>query len=240
MNDETASRLLDLNRRFYQTFANQFSQTRHRLQPGVKRVLQTVEMEGRILDLGCGNGELGRELARRGFRGYYVGADSAPGFLSVAEKNIPEDLQACLLQADLASPDWDKILPFASFEFIMAFAVLHHLPGEKLRRQVLEKVSALLVSGGCFVHSEWQFLNSPRLTNRIQAWEKIGLSASEVDGGDYLLDWRRGGYGLRYVHSFTPGELETLAEETGFRIVDAFYADGESGDLGLYQVWQHA
>jgi tRNA (uracil-5-)-methyltransferase TRM9 len=238
MDAETASRLLDLNRRFYQTFANQFSQTRQRLQPGVKRVLQTIDIEGRILDLGCGNGELGRELARRSFRGHYVGLDSGADLLSVAQKNIPEDLHASLLQADLASPDWDKMLAPASFDIILAFAVLHHLPGEQLRQQVLDKIGALLVSEGRFVHSEWQFLNSPRLSARIQPWEKIGLSSIEVDAGDYLLDWRRGGYGLRYVHHFTLDELESLAQKTGFKIVDTFYADGETGDLGLYQIWK--
>lgn len=238
MNAETASRLLALNRRFYQTFANQFSQTRQRLQPGVKRVLQTIDMEDRIVDLGCGNGELGRELARRGFRGHYVGVDSAAELLSVARKSIPEELHAILIQADLASPDWDKKLPLSSFDMIMAFALLHHLPGEALRRQILDKIGALLVTQGHFVHSEWQFLNSPRLRARIQSWEKIGFSAAEVDAGDYLLDWRRGGYGLRYVHYFTLDELETLAQKTGFKIVDTFYADGETGDLGLYQVWK--
>jgi tRNA (uracil-5-)-methyltransferase TRM9 len=240
MDAETASRLLDLNRRFYQTFANQFSQTRQRLQPGVKRVLQAVDTEGRILDLGCGNGELGRELARRGFQGHYVGVDSGADLLSVAQKNIPEDLHAALLQADLASPDWDRMLPLTSFDIIMAFAVLHHLPGEGLRQQVLDKIGALLISEGRFIHSEWQFLNSPRLSARIQPWEKIGLSSTDVDAGDYLLDWRRGGYGLRYVHHFTLNELETLAQKTGFKIVDTFYADGETGDLGLYQVWKCA
>lgn len=238
MNAETVSRLLDLNHRFYQTFADQFSQTRQRLQPGVKQVLQTIGTGGRILDLGCGNGELGRELARRGFRGHYVGLDSGADLLSVAQENIPEELHASLLEADLASPDWDKTLPVASFDLIMAFAVLHHLPGEELRRQALDKVGALLVSEGRFVHSEWQFLNSPRLKARIQPWEKIGLSTTEVDAGDYLLDWRRGGYGLRYVHHFTLDELESLAQKTGFRILDMFYADGETGDLGLYQVWK--
>ncbi|HNT25279.1 MAG TPA: hypothetical protein PKM21_12980, partial [Anaerolineales bacterium] len=55
--------------------------------------------------------------------------------------------------------------------------------------------------------------------------------------GDYLLDWRQGGRGLRYVHAFGPAELARLAEQTGFVSLESFYSDGEGGRLGLYQVW---
>lgn len=238
MDAATISHLLDLNRRFYQSFANQFAITRGRIQPGVRQILKTLERSARILDLGCGNGQLLRELVREGFRGQYVGMDSSAELLVHARKNIPEGINATLMQADLASPDWDKSLPEPQFDVILAFASLHHLPGAQLRRLVLYKVRARIDPRGRFIHSEWQFLSSPRLRNRIQAWEKVGLSEADVDPGDYLLDWRRGGYGLRYVHHFTEEELKSLAEETGFRIVETFYSDGETGNLGLYQVWK--
>ena len=106
-----------------------------------------------------------------------------------------------------------------------------------LRLQVLRKVRSLLAPEGRFIHSEWQFLNSPRLKNRIQPWEAIGLSESDVDPGDYLLDWRHGGQGLRYVHHFSEDELEQLAESVGFKVIQSFLSDGENNRLGLYQVW---
>ncbi|MFN8461172.1 MAG: hypothetical protein U0X93_05310 [Anaerolineales bacterium] len=65
-----------------------------------------------------------------------------------------------------------------------------------------------------------------------------GVEASEVDEGDYLLDWRSGGEGLRYVHHFTEAELGKLASASGFRVVESFSSDGETGNLGLYQVWK--
>ena len=125
-----------------------------------------------------------------------------------------------------------------TFDTILAFAVLHHLPGPKLHRQVLNKIRRLLAPGSKFIHSNWQFLKSERLRGRVQPWEKIGLSAEQVNPGDYLLDWRHGGYGLRYVHFFSPHELHALALETGFRVVETFSSDGEEGNLGLYQAWE--
>ena len=89
-----------------------------------------------------------------------------------------------------------------------------------------------------FIHSNWQFLNSPRLKARIQPWESIGLQGSDVDVNDYLLDWKRGGNGLRYVHHFDESELAELAKASGFEIVDTFYSDGENKRLSLYQIWK--
>ena len=79
---------------------------------------------------------------------------------------------------------------------------------------------------------------SPRLQARVVPWEAIGLSQEEVEPGDYLLDWRRGGIGLRYVHHFNEEELQNLATKAGYQIVETFYSDGEGGRLGLYQVWE--
>jgi hypothetical protein len=88
-----------------------------------------------------------------------------------------------------------------------------------------------------FIHSNWQFLNSEKLKSRIKPWDAAEIQASNVDAGDSLLDWRSGGDGLRYVHHFSESELSSLAAAGGFVIKDQFYADGESGNLSLYQIW---
>ncbi len=249
MNEKTANHLLDLNQQFYQTFALQFSATRQRLQPGVQQVLEWILKTNRILDLGCGNGELARELARQSHQGLYIGLDFSSELLKHARLLTPPSSSTeegptgnqRFLQADLAESDWEEAVTEITdtpFDIILAFAALHHLPGEFLRRKVLNKVHDLLANQGQFIHSEWQFLNSPRLISRIQPWSEVGLSAADVDSGDYLLDWRRGGTGLRYVHHFTEEELQNLAAETDFQVVESFYSDGTGGKLGLYQVWK--
>ena len=250
MNQPTVQHLLDINKRFYQTFALQFSQTRQRLQPGVTRLLKRLNPQSRLLDLGCGNGEVWRALFQNGFQGQYYGLDFSPEFLEIARSIIPQGAsdelqspaglphpQAVFLYADLSSDNWDIAFPEARFDTVLAFAVLHHLPGKALRCQILRKINHLLVPGGHFIHSEWQFLNSRRLRSRLQPWEAAGLSPEQVDPGDYLIDWRHGGFGLRYVHAFEEEELRQMAEETGFSIEEIFSSDGEGGKLGLYQIW---
>jgi tRNA (uracil-5-)-methyltransferase TRM9 len=234
---EIARRMIALNLQFYQTFALQFSATRQRLQPGVQQALQNIPPVSDILDLGCGNGELAHWLRRRGHSGWYVGLDFSPELLDLArQKN--EASRCVLMQRDLSAPGWEQGLPQQRYDLILAFAVLHHLPSRTLHRQVLTAVCSRLAPQGVFIHSEWQFLNSERLRSRIQPWQAAGLNEDEVEPGDYLLDWRQGGLGLRYVHHFSPEELAELADTTGFRIEESFFSDGEGSRLGLYQFWR--
>ena len=241
MDARTAARLIELNKDFYTRFGNSFSATRHRIQPGVRRVLQKLKGDESILDLGCGNGELARELAKRGHRGSYLGVDFSLPLLRDAEPQ-PEGFSARFMQADLTERSVNSIQSSVTdrWSLITAFAVLHHIPSTELRLNILRSVRELIEYDGRFIHSNWQFLNSEKLKARVQPWESAGISESDVDSGDYLLDWREGGVGLRYVHHFDEEELSKLAEATGFQISDAFYSDGDGGRLGLYQVWEPA
>ncbi|MCC6500790.1 MAG: class I SAM-dependent methyltransferase [Anaerolineales bacterium] len=247
MDSATAARLIQLNHDFYTRFGDAFSATRHRIQPGVRRVLDSLKGNESILDLGCGNGELARELARRRHRGTYLGADFSLPLLREAESQ-PEGFSAQFVEADLTklSVISNQLSVTDHWPLITAFAVLHHIPSRELRLGLLREVRKLLKADGRFILSNWQFLNSEKLKARIQPWEgaagsKSGLkrvAESEVDAGDYLLDWRSGGEGLRYVHHFSEPELAELAEAAGFRVAETFSSDGETGDLGLYQVWK--
>ena len=246
MNPGTAACLIGINREFYTRFGDLFSATRHRLQPGVRRVLERLRGDESILDLGCGNGELARELAKHGQRGPYLGVDFSLPLLQDAESQ-PEGFSARFIEADLTqlSTISDAQHAFGShlsvpggWSVVTAFAVLHHIPSTELRLNLLRVVHGLLKEDGLFIHSNWQFLNSEKLKARIQPWEAAAVLASEVDAGDYLLDWRSGGNGLRYVHHFNEQELAELASASGFRVADTYYSDGEGNRLGLYQVWK--
>jgi tRNA (uracil-5-)-methyltransferase TRM9 len=238
MDSGTRKRLLKINREFYTRFGDSFSATRHRLQPGVWRVLEGLAAEDSILDLGCGNGELARELAKRGHQGKYLGVDFSLPLLRDAELQ-PQGFAAKFKEVDLANlPAFsDHLTTQDGWSVITAFAVLHHIPSHDLRLDILRIVNRLLKKGGRFIHSNWQFLNSEKLKARIQPWQSVNVSASDVDPGDYLLDWRSGGQGLRYVHHCDQEELDDLARASHFQIVDTFYSDGDTGNLGLYQIW---
>ncbi|HSQ38930.1 MAG TPA: class I SAM-dependent methyltransferase [Anaerolineales bacterium] len=239
MNSAVAARLIELNREFYTRFGDSFSATRHRIQPGVRCVLVMLGGDEDILDLGCGNGWFARELAERGHRGAYLGVDFSLPLLRDAE-SYAGGFSAKFMQADLTklSAFSGQLSAAGHWSLITAFATLHHIPSREIRIGVLKTVRQLLKPNGLFIHSNWQFMNSEKLKARIQPWDVAAIDGSEVDAGDYLLDWRNGGKGLRYVHHFDEAELSELAQATGFQVKDVFYSDGETGDLGLYQIWE--
>jgi SAM-dependent methyltransferase len=243
MRDQVSAHLRRINSEFYQTFAESFADTRGRLQPGILKVLEKLPGDADVLDLGCGHGQIARWRLERDDSGLTFGVDSSLSLLALTADLVVNG-QIEFAQVDLAEPGWaDRVLqrlesiPEAGFDWIYAFAVMHHLPGQGTRREFVHQSVKLLETGGRMAVSNWNFMASQRLRERILPWETIGLEGNEVDQGDYLLDWRRDGHGIRYVHHFTDPELAELAEQAGLMVLDRFYSDGETGDLGMYQVW---
>jgi len=232
------AQIRELNQRFYTSFAQDFSDTRQRIQPGVASILDQVGPEASVLDLGCGNGSAAAGLAARGHSGEYAGLDASAELVAIAGESSCHP-RARFLAADLCEPDWDAALQ-GPFEHIFCFAVLHHIPGENLRARVVKRAAALLQDGGSMWVSVWNFMASERLKARILPWSAIDIEEREVESGDTLLDWRRGGSGIRYVHHFSEDELAALAASAGLQAAGTIYSDGENGRLGLYQCWQHS
>jgi tRNA (uracil-5-)-methyltransferase TRM9 len=236
MNSVTAERLLTINREFYDRFGDQFSATRQRLQPGVRKILEAIQADVSVLDLGCGNGHFLRELFERGHQAPLLGVDFSLPLLRDAESTPGVFFR----EVDLSqwTVDSGKWAVDGGWDVITMFATLHHIPSTEIRLDILRTVRKLMKPGGKFILSNWQFLNSAKLKSRIQSWDKVGINESDLDEGDYLLDWRSGGDGLRYAHHFSAEELLGLADQAEMRVTDSFLSDGDGGNLGLYQVWE--
>ncbi len=238
MHAAVAERLLQVNREFYQAFARPFAETRRRLQPGAAELVRGLPPDACVLDLGCGSGEVPRALARRLHRGAYLGIDDCDSLLD--EARACGLRQATFLLADLAAPGWPE-QTHPPYDYALALAVLHHLPGESRRGRVRRV-------GAVFADSRRACSRSPSGSSRpvsgcgdgSSRGRRSASTAAQVDPGDFLLDWRHGGRGLRYVHAFDDAELAALAGQAGFRPVRTFLSDGQGGRLGRYEVWTPA
>jgi SAM-dependent methyltransferase len=236
MRRQVAQRLVRLNQEFYQTFAAEFAASRASLQPGIRRVLAALGDCESILDLGCGDGRVAQALAGLGWAGEYVGVDLSAAMLERARARDLRPIRAVFAQADLADRAWAACLSRRGFDAVLMFAVLHHLPGARRRARLVRQMAGLLGPGGRAAISTWQFLGNERLRRKIAPWSRIGLDEADVGPADYLLDWKRGGEGLRYACALGEAEVRRLAEAAGLRVEGAYRADGQTGELSLYVV----
>jgi len=238
MKPSIARQLIGINRSFYNDFAKSWTTSRVAIHPGIVRSLSNLASLGHILDLGCGDGRVGRwaqdqieQLAPKS----YLGADFSEGLLSHAKQKGMDFSFVC---TDLCEAGWSsEIIKYRrSFDSIVCFSALHHIPGANRRLEFIKEARNLLHETGSLILSVWQLSHVPRLQKKIVPWTTLNLTPNELEANDLLVDWKMGGEGLRYVHEFTEDELRDLLSKAGLHVLDCFRSDGQTGDMGLYVV----
>ena len=236
MNQKTTNQLLRINQTFYEALAQPFADSRSTRQPGLQRVVACINGARSLLDVGCGNGRLAHALDEAGLSMRYTGIDASETLLAIAIQSAAAltTVQTTFLLLDISKDNWETSLPQPTYDAIALLAVLHHIPGWDHRVALLRTLRDLLSADGFLVVSTWQFLNEERLRRKIMPWAQVGLDDSDLEPGDYLLDWHRGGSGLRYCHLVDEAELRALAGAAGLAVADLFYADGADQNLNLF------
>lgn len=234
MNDETVEKLLKLNQDFYTRFATSFADSRATPQPGFRRLLTHLPTStDLVLDIGCGNGRFGQFLRTEQVAFEYTGIDFTSEFLLLAG----EELHGSFLERDISRLGFLKGL--GKFDLIICLATMQHVPSRSKRIGLLAEMKQHLTDHGLVFLANWQFLDSTRQRRKISDWTLVNLSEADVEAGDYLLTWQRGGSGLRYVCAIDAEETDYLATHAGLREIAQFRSDGREGNLNLYTVLAH-
>jgi SAM-dependent methyltransferase len=238
VDENTVEKLLALNRAFYADFAQAFADSRSPTDPTLSSILPYIPVRARVLDVGCGSGRLALLLDRERPGATYVGIDAVPELIEVAraQASALNNIAPQFHVADIARPDWSLVIGSLIIDTVVCLATLHHIPSFKLRACALREMAGLLAPRGRVLLSTWQFLDSDRLRRKIVDWAEVGISEGALEPGDYLLDWKRGGRGLRYCHLVGETELRQLAAESGLSVRSTFRAGGREGNLSLFAV----
>lgn len=237
MTPQVAGRLVALNHAFYERFSAEFAQSRARPWPGFARLADALpEPCPRFLDVGCGEGRLGRFLLDQERVGAVVGVDFSAALLAWGARVAETPMT--FAQRNLTEPGCLDGL--GQFDGMACVATLQHIPGHSARIRLLREMAQALAPRGRLVLVNWQFTDSLRQRRKVLPWSEAGLDASQVEASDYLLAWRRGGQGMRYVALIDAEATQQLADSAELRILDQFRADGHEGNLNLYTVLTHA
>jgi tRNA (uracil-5-)-methyltransferase TRM9 len=234
MDEATIQRLNAINRAFYETTAAEFDATRGQSWPGWDRILPSLKTPLSVLDIGCGNGRFGLFL-REHLKGpiHYTGLDNNPALLEAARQALASqnEMTASLHLYDLLNDP----LPDDTFDLVVLFGVLHHIPGRTTRERILRDLAARVAPDGILAVAAWCFYEFPRFRERIVPWP----DDITVEAHDYLLDWRRGERAYRYCHYVDENEYAALMAVTGLKILETYRADGFTGTVNSYTLLKY-
>ena len=107
----------------------------------------------RILDLGCGDGILGRALIDQYAESCGIFVDFSEYMLDAAKAKSP--IGRCeFVLADYGNPNWvAAVKKFSPFDIVVSGFSIHHQPDER-KQQVYHEIFGLLAPGGMFLNLE--------------------------------------------------------------------------------------
>jgi tRNA (cmo5U34)-methyltransferase len=149
------------------------------------------ERVGRVLDLGCGDGEVvGRVLAARP-DAQAVAADFSAEMLRRVRERFVEALNVRIVEHDLDAPlpgDW------GTFDVVVSAFAIHHVVDER-KRALYAEVYDRLAPGGVFLNLEHVASATPELHEAFLA--TLGTALEDDDPSNQLapvelqLEWLR-------------------------------------------------
>ncbi|MGK7946688.1 MAG: class I SAM-dependent methyltransferase [Microcystaceae cyanobacterium] len=129
----------------------------------ILRLIKLTQLQvNSFLDLGCGNGILGKAIYHLfpQAKGYFV--DLSDTMIEAAKDNIESDFpQSHFIISDLGQPDWFKSLEqVEKFDVILSGFAIHHQPDTR-KTEIYQEIYQLLNKGGIFLNLEHIASESP-------------------------------------------------------------------------------
>jgi ubiquinone/menaquinone biosynthesis C-methylase UbiE len=198
----------------------------------VLRIARGVAPEAQaVLDLGCGDGILGRMLLSAYPRARCVFLDFSPPMLDLARKALAKDgleARAQLVSGDLGGDAWaDPLNDSRPFDLVVSGFSIHHQLDEQKRR-IYGRVFELLKPGGVFLNlehvastSSWAHgLFEELMVDSLHAHQvRMGLKMSKEE---VAQKWRRRPDNSANILGGLDDQCAWL-RELGFVDVDCFF-----------------
>ncbi len=245
MLETSEEKLLKLNKTYYDTAGEFWNQDPNYAWGGWyllrSHILDLIERKGdtiTVLDIGAGNGRwyhfLKREFPRVTW--IYTAIDSS----DFGRSGYMDSDCVTFLHADIFSESWVQ----NTFDLVVAFGLLHHIPGKRLQLKFLKQFVDSIGIGGLGVFTTWQYMRLERLKKRIISGNErlklcnaLKIDEGELDVNDNFLSWVKGIESIRFSHYFDRDEvMDIMKKLSQVTIIDAFLADDRESNRNEYFV----
>lgn len=223
MNETEAQKLMKETQDSYDQMSDEFSASRARFWDELEFLKDHTTHDDHVLDIGCGNGRFYPLIKERHAK--YTGIDYSAKLIANAKKLHPD--------ADFLHGN-GTALPFPehSFDIVYSFAVLHHIPSNKLRAEFVSEARRVLHPDGILVLTVWNLWRAKYFGRLLRAALGKMLGKNSFDIGDIMLTFGKEKH-PRYLHAFTENELRTLLETNGFQVqgIDIIARDSKEENI---------
>jgi ubiquinone/menaquinone biosynthesis C-methylase UbiE len=114
-----------------------------------------------ILDLGCGDGPLGRLLLKKFPSATVTLVDFSDPMLEAARNRLDDPKRAYIVKADFSSRKWlEPISDQAPFDVVVSGFAIHHQPDHR-KQQLYKEIYQLLTDRGVFLNLEHVSSSTP-------------------------------------------------------------------------------
>jgi ubiquinone/menaquinone biosynthesis C-methylase UbiE len=207
VNEQIAKGIIDSVRTTYNKVAGPFVASRVRDWSEFEIVLFHVQTTDTVLDAGCAHGRLVPALLVHGVaRENYTGIDISENLVAKARDTF-SDMQFDI--GDICN------LPYNdnTFDVVISSAVLHHIPSQKLRIQMIQELVRVAKPDGKIILLVWNAFFFKHLWQSIfVSYLKYFFSFGKYAAGDMYLPFF-GKENKRYVHAFTKRSLQKLLDK---------------------------
>jgi len=223
MDKRTSDNLLKLVKTSYNQIAEDFNITRQKpIWPELIKITKNIDdslVHKNVLDVGCGNGRLAELFSGRNIS--YLGVDNCANLLHLAKTNYQPNTFA---EGDILELSQ---VPGHNFDYVFCVAVLHHLPGTRLRLEALKQLKSKIKPGGTIILTNWNLWSQKKFRRLIAKFFFLKLLGKhKMDFGDIIFNWH-GSDGApgseRYYHAFTNRELKKLVKLSELKLEQLYH-----------------
>lgn len=224
MDAQSARKIIKKTEKDYDAIAKEWDKSRDLAKPHQIRNIKGIKKGEKVLDVGCGNAVLYDILAEKSID--YKGIDISQKLLNVAKRRIAKfkknGEKIILKKSDITDIHFSK----DKFDWVLALAVLHHVPSRELQEKAVQEIYRVLKPKGKTIVSVWN-LYSDYAEKKFKIKEQLKNLLASYSQNDLVIPWKATPKKIyrRFIYRFDKKELFFLFKKAGFKKIIIAYRD---------------